>query len=73
LDGVFTGRISDNHGTAVRSNSPFRFWRKIAIWLLFYILVAASPIGIALQESAKTSAASEHPPAGDIQKAVSDE
>jgi hypothetical protein len=53
LDGLFAGRISDNHGTAVRGGSPFRFWGKIGIWSLFYLFTAAYPIGFALQESAK--------------------
>lgn len=53
LDGIYSGRASDNHGTAVRSKSPIRFWGKITIWSLAYLFAAASPIGVALQESEK--------------------
>lgn len=59
LDGVFGGTMSDNHGTALRDKSPFRFWGKIGIWSLFYLLAAGFPIGYALQESAKATANSE--------------
>ena len=51
LDAYFRGSISDNTGTAVRSSSPFSFYRKIAFWALFYILAAVFPIGFAIQES----------------------
>ena len=53
LDGIFGGSMSDNHGTALRSKAPFRFWGKIGIWSLFYLFAAAFPIGYACQESAR--------------------
>ncbi len=59
LDGIFGGSMSDNHGTALRSKSPFRFWRKIGIWSLFYVFAAAFPIGYALQEKSKAATNSE--------------
>ena len=62
LDGVFGGSFSDNYGTALRSKSPIRFWGKIGIWSLFYILAAAFPIGFALQEHEKTTTISESGP-----------
>ena len=59
LDGVFGGSFSDNYGTASRSKSPIRFWGKIGIWSLFYILAAAFPIGFALQERDRATTISE--------------
>jgi hypothetical protein len=53
LNGLFSGKMNDTHGAAVRASSPFRFWGKIGIWSLFYLTAAAYPIGFALQESAK--------------------
>ncbi|QQL44559.1 hypothetical protein [Sulfuriroseicoccus oceanibius] len=50
---IASGQISDNQGTATRTQSPLRFWSKVGLWSLFYLFAAASPIGIALQESAK--------------------
>ena len=64
LDGIFSGSISDNHGTALRSKSPFRFWGKIGIWSIAYLLAAAFPIGFALQERAKNAINSEQGGAG---------
>jgi hypothetical protein len=59
LEGIFSGSVSDNHGTAVRRRSPIRFWGKIGIWSLFYIFAAAFPIGFAMQESGKQKTTSE--------------
>ena len=59
LDGIFSGSVSDNHGTAVRRRSPIRFWGKIGIWSLFYIFAMAFPIGFAIQESNKQKTTSE--------------
>ena len=59
LDGIFSGHMSDNHGTALRTKAPFRFWSKIGVWSIFYILAAAFPIGFALQERAKAATNSE--------------
>ena len=73
LNGVSSGCISDNHGTALRSKSPSRFWRKFAIWFLFYILTAGFPVLYALEERDKTAVSSEHAPVRDVQDAVSDE
>ena len=59
LDGIFSGSVSDNQGTVVKSRSPIRFWGKIGLWTLFYIAAAAFPIGFAVQESGKEKAESE--------------
>lgn len=59
LDGIFSGSVSDNSGTAVRQRSPIRFWGKIGLWSLFYIFAAAFPIGFAIQESGKQNTTSE--------------
>lgn len=59
LDGIFSGCVSDNSGTAVRRRSPIRFWGKIGIWSLFYLFAAAVPIGVAMQESGKPKTHSE--------------
>jgi len=65
LDGIFGGRMSDNHGTAQRSRTPFRFWAKVCIWSLFYLFAAAYPIAYALQERAKLVTNGE---AGEVEK-----
>jgi hypothetical protein len=59
LDALFSGSASDNHGTALRSRSPMRFWGKIGIWSLFYLFAAAFPIGFAIQERGKQKATTE--------------
>ncbi len=53
LDGLFSGRFSDNGGTVGRRRSPIRFWWGIGIWSLFYLFAAAFPIGYAIQERDK--------------------
>lgn len=68
LDGIFGGSRIDNHGTVLRSKTPFQFWTKIGIWSLFYILAAVFPIGIALQESAKEKNNGEQ--RGELQPAI---
>ncbi len=55
LDGIFGGSLSDNHGTALRSKAPFRFWVKLCVWSLFYIFAAAFPIAYSVQERAKVA------------------
>ena len=50
IKGICNGRISDSHGTAIRSKSPIRFWGKISVWFLFYLFATAFPIGYAIQE-----------------------
>lgn len=55
LDGIFSGSMSDNHGTALRARMPIRFWGKIAIWSLAYIFATVFPIGYALQERGKAT------------------
>jgi hypothetical protein len=50
-----TGQITDNHGTARRSRSPFRFWFKFGIWVLGYLFALSFPILFAKQEHAKVS------------------
>lgn len=64
LDGIFSGSVSDNHGTAARRGSPVRFWGKIAIWSVFYLLAAAFPVGFAIQEKHKQQTASSQEDAG---------
>ncbi len=59
LDALFSGSASDNHGTALRSRSPVRFWGKIGIWSLFYLFAAAFPISFAIQERGKQKATTE--------------
>jgi hypothetical protein len=68
LDGVFSGSMSDNHGTAVRGRSPVRFWCKIGIWSLFYVFATTFPICFAIQERDKQKATSEQ--VGDGQPAA---
>lgn len=53
IQALCTGQISDNHGTARRSKSPFRFWAKFGIWMLFYLFALSCPILFARQEQAK--------------------
>ncbi len=53
IEGIYKGSMSDNHGTALRSKSPVRFWGKIGIWFLFYVFATAFPIGFAMQEHSK--------------------
>lgn len=50
IDAIGTGWISDNHGTASKAKSPFRFWSKVLIWFLAYLFATAFPIGLAIQE-----------------------
>lgn len=64
LNAIYHGSLSDNHGTALRSRSPIRFWAKVAIWSIAYLFAAVFPIGFALQESAKAAAKSEQTGAG---------
>jgi hypothetical protein len=53
LDAIYSGKMSDNHGTAHRKRNPIRFWGKVGIWSFAYLFVTAFPIGFALQESKK--------------------
>lgn len=62
LDALFSGNVSDSHGTAIRRGSPIRFWSKIGIWSLFYLFAAAFPVGFAIQESNKQKTGSESAP-----------
>ena len=47
---IETGSVTDNYGTVTRSGSPFRFWTKVGVWLLFYLFAMCFPIGYAMQE-----------------------
>lgn len=57
LNAIFSGQMRDNHGSTLRSRSPFSFWSKFAVWLLFYVFAASFPLGFALQERSKESSA----------------
>lgn len=59
LEGIFSGRMSDNEGTVQRDRSPIRFWGRIGIWALFYLFATAFPIGYAIQERDKEKVPSE--------------
>jgi hypothetical protein len=61
LQAIYSGAISDNHGTALRSRSPARFWSKFAIWALFYLIGAAVPIGFALQARNEAQSSESRP------------
>ena len=63
IEGIQKGRLSDNHGTAIRSETPARFWAKIAIWSLGYLFAASWCIGFALQEQARLNQSAKPVPA----------
>ena len=65
INGLYSGSMSDNHGTALRLKSPVRFWGKIGIWFLFYLFAMVYPIGFAMQEHHKMHTGQiilSHPP-----------
>ena len=50
IDGVKKGQLTDNHGTAIRHQTPVRFWGKVCIWSAFYLFAIVWCIGFAMQE-----------------------
>jgi hypothetical protein len=53
VNGIKTGSLSDNHGTAIRSKQSIRFWGKFALWTCAYIFATSFPVGYAIQERNK--------------------
>lgn len=53
IEALHSGSMSDNHGTALRVKTPFRFWSKLGVWFLFYLFALIAPVGFALQEHHK--------------------
>ena len=58
LDGLLSGVMTDNHGTAIRTRTPIRYWLKIGIWTAAYLFALLVPIGFALQEHSSRNARS---------------
>ena len=50
IDGVKKGQLTDNHGTAIRHRTPFRFWSKVGIWSAFYMFAIVWCFGFAMLE-----------------------
>jgi len=50
IQGLTTGIMSDNHGTASRCKTPVRYWLKVWIWSSAYLFALVFPVGYALQE-----------------------
>jgi len=53
IQGFENGELTDNHGTAIRRQTPVRFWSKVSIWSGAYIFAIAWCIGFAVQEQRK--------------------
>lgn len=53
IDGVEKGQLTDNLGTAIRHQTPIRFWGKVSLWSAFYLFAIAWCIGFAMQERSK--------------------
>jgi peptidoglycan/LPS O-acetylase OafA/YrhL len=64
IKGVVDGRLTDNHGTAIRKTMPARFWGKVAIWTFAYVFAMTWAIGFAVQERNKEK--TEQISAGDV-------
>jgi hypothetical protein len=53
IEAIKRGRIEDNHGSAVRSRQPIRFWVKTSVWIAGYAFATCFPVVFAIQESRK--------------------
>src|SRR3954471_7618984 len=50
IQGLEKGQLTDNHGTAIRDQTPTRFWAKVSIWSVAYLFAIMWCIGFAMQE-----------------------